>query len=173
MATAVDAAGQPRSSRVRHAGSERGARLARVLATMPVAVVETDAAGVITYANDAAGRILRIARAEIEGRAYDAPAWRISAPDGGPVAAEDLPIARALKGETVTGFEHAIEDPARAERVVLSVSAAPIRGRSGAVEGVTAVFVDITERHRARAALRASEQRLRLAQEAGGVGLWD
>lgn len=159
--------------RPRQARSGRAARLGRMLATMPVAVIETDAAGVIAYANAAAARILRLAPAEVEGRRLDAAAWRISTADGVPLLPEHLPAARALRGETVTDLEHAIADPGTGERVVLSVSAAPIFGAGGEIEGATTVLVDVTERHRAQAALRASERRLRLAQEAGGIGLWD
>jgi PAS domain S-box-containing protein len=48
----------------------------------------------------------------------------------------------------------------------------PVR-RGGQVSGTVVTFVDITERKRAGEALRQSEQRLRLALDAGGMGTWD
>ena len=45
-------------------------------------------------------------------------------------------------------------------------------GPDGAVESVFAVAVDMTDRVRTERALRRSQDRLRLATEAGGVGVW-
>lgn len=46
----------------------------------------------------------------------------------------------------------------------------PVTGRGVRLAGVAQ---DLTEQHAAEAALRSSEERLRLAQEAGGVGSWE
>ena len=49
----------------------------------------------------------------------------------------------------------------------------PIRDAAGAVTGVFVVGVDATERNDADAALRTSEEQLRLATDAAEIGLWD
>jgi PAS domain S-box-containing protein len=53
------------------------------------------------------------------------------------------------------------------------VQAEPIRNARGEFRGWFGASVDIHDRKETEAALRDSEARLRLAQEAGGVGLWD
>ena len=50
---------------------------------------------------------------------------------------------------------------------------APVIGLNGEVEAVAGTSRDITERHRAELALRINEERLRLAQKAGGLATWD
>ncbi len=49
----------------------------------------------------------------------------------------------------------------------------PLRDGEGRVVGVCGVAVDVTDRKRAQAALRESDQRLRLATQTGKLGVWD
>jgi PAS domain S-box-containing protein len=60
-----------------------------------------------------------------------------------------------------------------AEQVWVNLDCSPILDDSGKPAGVMAIVVETTERVRAEAALRHSEEQLRLATEAGEVGLWD
>ena len=59
------------------------------------------------------------------------------------------------------------------EQVWMNLDYSPILDESGKPAGVMAVVVETTERVRAEAALRESEEQLRLATEAAEVGLWD
>ncbi|HEY8947599.1 MAG TPA: PAS domain-containing protein [Rhizomicrobium sp.] len=59
------------------------------------------------------------------------------------------------------------------EPVWLDLDYSPLLGDDGRPAGVMAIVVEITERKRADEALRRSEEKLRLATENAGVGLWD
>jgi PAS domain S-box-containing protein len=50
---------------------------------------------------------------------------------------------------------------------------APVIGPNGEVEAVATTSRDITQRYKTEQLLRASEERLRLAQSAGGLATWD
>ncbi|MDI7274557.1 MAG: ATP-binding protein [Anaerolineae bacterium] len=67
-------------------------------------------------------------------------------PDGDPISWQQMPPARALRGEIVRGFINVVR--ARSGRELwLSSSAAPIRGDDGAVLGAVSTFADITALH--------------------------
>ncbi|MGG5819035.1 PAS domain-containing protein [Falsiroseomonas sp. HW251] len=51
--------------------------------------------------------------------------------------------------------------------------AAPTVGADGRVSRISGVTLDITERKTTETALRESEERLRIAQETSGIGIWD
>ena len=99
--------------------------------------------------------------------------------DGRTLAPEERPLRRAAQhGETVGATEIELRLPGREPRFML-VSAEPLWNADGWPRGAVGAVVDITERKRAEARLRASERRLRqsqalvdLAQEVGNVGFF-
>jgi PAS domain S-box-containing protein len=83
----------------------------------------------------------------------------------------DTAMDRALAGEAVTAeaVPHDLPDGSRRyyDRLYL-----PICAEDGAILGMLGIVRDVTSRRNAQDALRANEEQLRLAVDAGGVGLW-
>ncbi|HVX60228.1 MAG TPA: PAS domain-containing protein [Pirellulales bacterium] len=77
-----------------------------------------------------------------------------------PYPANERPIARAIRGESVAAEEIFFRWPGQAGGMWLQVSAQPLKDERGVQQGGVIVFRDITEQKRAEAALRRTEQRL-------------
>jgi PAS domain S-box-containing protein len=132
-----------------------------MMAAAPYGIVFVDAEGVVTYANLAAERILGLRRSEIAGRTYDDPQWQIAAVDGGPFPSGELAFERVMATrQAVYNVEHAINGK-DGQRVLISVSGAPLVSPDGSFSGMVATIQDITERKRAESALLESEERYR------------
>jgi PAS domain S-box-containing protein len=87
-------------------------------------------------------------------------AFRRYNPDGSALSFDSTPVARVLRtGERITGAELVIERPDRS-RVPVLMNVAPLRNRSGDIEGAVCSFQELTERKRVEEALRASEAEL-------------
>jgi PAS domain S-box-containing protein len=79
-------------------------------------------------------------------------------PDGQtPYPAEELPLARAMRGESVDEAEVLLQNPNKPQGVLLSTNARPLRDDQGELQGGVIVFRDITDRRKAEIALKNSE----------------
>ena len=125
---------------ISHEGSDR--RLREVLDAIPVALVETDLAGKFIFANRAAHRLLGRRDAELLGLRFHSATWGITYPDGRTIPPDLLPSARALRGQTVKGFQHVMANPSTRTRMLVSVTAMPILNGLGEVIGSTAAIVE-------------------------------
>jgi PAS domain S-box-containing protein len=149
---------------LRH-GSEEALRrnrefVDRLLETSPVGITVVDRSGRIAFANAAAERILGLNRSAMAARRYDAPEWQITAPDGGPFPAEELPFLKVMRtGEAVADVRHAVVHP-DGRRAVLSINAAPLMDASGEVAGMVAALTDVTQGEGILAELREARERL-------------
>jgi PAS domain S-box-containing protein len=121
--------------------SERRSR--EVLDALPAAVYTTDAAGRITYYNDAA--------VELSGRRPELGSdqwcvtWRLCWPDGTPLPHDECPMAVALKEcQPIRGVEAVAERP-DGTRVPFLPYPTPLRDASGAVMGAVNMLVDLTD----------------------------
>jgi PAS domain S-box-containing protein len=90
--------------------------------------------------------------------------------DEGRGAARDA-VARAKAGESSSFRSFRLT--ARGERKWWDTVVTPMKNAGGNVERLLAVSRDITEQRQAEEALRESESRLRLAQQAARVGTWE
>jgi PAS domain S-box-containing protein len=130
-----------------------------LLQALPVAVYTTDAAGHITFYNDAAAELWGV-HPEL-GKSEFCGSWKLYWPDGTPLPHHECPMALALKEKRpIRGMEAIAERP-DGTRVPFIPYPTPIFDASGALTGAVNTLVDITERHRAEQRIRESESRYR------------
>jgi len=135
--------------------------LQRIMETSPAGITVVNRQGEITFANSQAEQVYTLSKNKITSRTYNAPDWRITDYDGAPFPDEQLPFRRVMEtGEAVYNVRHAVERP-DGQRILLSISGAPLFDAQGQVERVVFTFQDITERVRAEQALRRSEEKYR------------
>jgi PAS domain S-box-containing protein len=159
----------------RRAEAERRA-LFDILDTLPVGVIVAWAPeGRVAYVNPAAAELAGRTSEQLgdDGAARYLDHWPLHTPAGDPFPIDEIPLVRALRGETTSEVEMVLH-LAAGERTVLGMGA-PLRDASGEVERAVVAFYDITERLRlermlmerqteavaaaADAALRAEESR--------------
>jgi PAS domain S-box-containing protein len=127
-------------------------RLNAVIVASPIAILEVGLDDCVRLWNPAAERIFGWPAEEVIGKRVPI------VPPEARAEFEEL-VARVRSGITYTGFE-AVRLRRDGTRIDVEISAAPIRDRSGEVVGHMAAFVDVTERNRQEAELRASRGRI-------------
>ncbi len=147
-ALAVDnAQAYRREAAARAEAEQRAAELDATLAAVPNGLAIYGPHAEIIRLNAAAERILGFSAAERAlPLAERAAALRVELPGGKPLAFEDIPVVRALRGETV---ENLIGTTRRRDGTTLwvSVSAAPISAGDGRRLGAIVTLTDITLLH--------------------------
>ncbi|MCL5024945.1 MAG: PAS domain S-box protein [Chloroflexi bacterium] len=157
-----------RAERALREGEEQ---LTSMFETMTDGVVTFSRDGQITLVNAAAERILGLPRAEIVKRTHSNVTWKNTTVEGKPLVESDHPFVRVLRtGKPIYGFEQAFEHP-DGTRLIIAISAAPLRDADGTIAGVVSLLTDITERKRAEEALRQSEQKFRSIVERSEDGI--
>jgi len=136
----VDATGQ--LDEVQRVAEDSQKRLFETLNAIPVALVETDRQGKFVFANRAAHQLLGRRDAELIGLRFHSATWGITFPDGRPIPPAPLPSARALRGQTVKGFQHLLANPSSRRKMLVAVTAMPIENELGQITGSTAAIVE-------------------------------
>ncbi|HEY1431642.1 MAG TPA: PAS domain S-box protein, partial [Stellaceae bacterium] len=140
------------------AATETWQRFRPLLEALPAAVYMTDAAGRITFYNEAAVELAGH-RPEL-GRDLWCVSWRLRRPDGTPLPHDECPMAIALReNRPVKGVEVIAERP-DGTLVNLLPHPMPLHDSSGALVGAVNMLVDITERKRAEEAAKQLNETL-------------
>jgi len=117
-----------------------------ILEALPVAVYVTDAAGLITYYNEAAAALWG-QRPEI-GKSQWCGSWKLYGPDGRVLPHDQCPMAIALRERRpVSGMEVVAERP-DGSRVPFIPYPTPLYDASGEFVGAVNMMVDISDRKR-------------------------
>lgn len=83
---------------------------------------------------------------------------------------DELPIARALRGEVVTGAELLFRSPVKGQDQLVAASAAPLYSPSGkTIEGAIGITHDLSERKQIEDDLRASQEQEHLLAEVSKI----
>ncbi|MCL7455259.1 MAG: GAF domain-containing protein, partial [Anaerolineae bacterium] len=134
-------------------------RFRSLFETMAEGVILIAPDGQVVQSNVAAERMLGLTRSEIEARSYGAPEWETLRSDGTPMPPEEMACPRALaEGQPVKDVVMGVKRP-DGSSCWMSVSAAPLVGPTGGLEGVVGTFVDITERRQAEREIRRQAAR--------------
>ncbi|MDG2409259.1 MAG: PAS domain-containing protein [Pirellulales bacterium] len=138
--------------------------LESILNNVDIAVTVSNKDGEFVFFNPAAHHILGVG--PVSGVKNWTPQYGIYRPDRvTPYPAEELPLARALRGETVHDDELYIRNPGKSNDILLCVTATPFSSPPGDFEGAVCIFRDITEKNRSQRTLEMSEERFRAFME--------
>ena len=154
--------------KLEHAAVEHAARLQALVDLVDQAIYILAADGRPLFVNALGREQMGDAAMKLLSAFDRARALALSGLDGRPVAPEDIPFNRALRGETVSGatflIHHASKGPRR-----MRVSAHPLRRPGDGIYAVVVAWKDVTDEHRALAeidtARQAAEEASRLKDE--------
>ena len=140
--------------------------LASIVENSTLAICSTDVEGKVTTWNPGAERLYGYTADEIIGRKLD-----VIVPEDDEWGPGEW-IRRVLAGERPPPVIEADRIAKGGRRVRVSISASPLRDRSGALIGVSAIAADVSELNRAREALVVGEARHRQILDATLEGVW-
>jgi PAS domain S-box-containing protein len=146
-------------------------RLNTILENIPVGIWIADPTGRLTSKNEQAVRIRGGNASLLDGIDHysNYPVW--SAESGEELLPDDYPMSKTLRtGQPVGPVELNVRRFDGTFGTAL-LSVAPIKVKSGAVEGAVEITFDITQRKQSEDALRASEQRYLTLFNAGTNGI--
>ena len=134
--------------------------LQSILSNMGDGVVVANELGKFTLFNPAAERILGIGPSDVEPEAWTKQYGCFLQDGVTPYPPQDLPLARALRGEDVEEEELFIRNAEVTQGAWISITGRPLREANSTIRGGVVVFHDVSERKRAEEALRKSNEEL-------------
>jgi PAS domain S-box-containing protein len=148
------------------------ARLEAILHAVQDGITVWDMRGELILANTAAARqngqaSVAALRANLAALGM---AWQVVNPDGTPVAEQDRPLRRILRGETMTDFELQVRRADLGLARDLAFSGEVVRDADGRIELGVLISHDITARKRAEAERIRLQAELAQAQKMEAVG---
>lgn len=152
---------------------ESEARLHTMFESLPVGVGVYSAAGTALMANRIMHRYLPTGLMPSRDRDRG-PRWRAWRADGSPVAFEDFPGARAMRGERVVPGIEMLYRQDDGRETWTQVASAPVSDDQGRATGeLTVVVMDIDDLKRTEEALRENETRLRELLGDLALAVWE
>lgn len=143
-----------------------------IMEQMPSGLILLDAAGTVTLINEVGRRISGappdwarpLAEQSVDYALRDVMTNR-------PLAPEETPVARALRGERVEGYDCVFRRSDASTDTWVRSSATPVRGPEGRITGAVVVFSDVTEERLLLRQLAVSEEQRRTVYDALSCGV--
>jgi PAS domain S-box-containing protein len=147
LATASDPAGDGRSKGEDILSALIDAQQSQLLQALPAAIYMTDAAGRITFYNEAAAALWGC-RPEL-GKSEFCGSWKLYWPDGTPLPHDECPMALSLKERRPIRGMTAVAERPDGTRVTIVPYPTPLFDDAGQLIGGVNMLVDFTETNRA------------------------
>jgi PAS domain S-box-containing protein len=133
----------------------RHARLMNnILESLNDGVIVADRHGRILFANQVAAAVSGTARSDISPSDWSAQHGFFIPGTDQPFPPDELPLARAIRGETIDDVELQVRNPQVPDGIQVSVRGGPMLDGRGQVGGGVVVFRDISDRKRAEERLQ-------------------
>jgi PAS domain S-box-containing protein len=145
---------------------ESNARLAAIVNSSDDAIVSKTLDGTIRSWNRGAEKIFGYTAKEAIGQNI-----RLIIPENRQSEEDDI-IARLKKGKRIDHFE-TVRRTKNGKLITVSISISPVKNGKGEVIGASKIARDMTRHNDSERALRESEERLRIALDAGRIGVYD
>jgi PAS domain S-box-containing protein len=142
------------------AAMEARFRFAAIVEASEDAIYVTDISGIVTDWNKGAEKLYGYTADEMIGQSI----FLLIPPDRSSICTRAM--EKVQQGHSL-GYSETVRRKKNGELVAISITASPIFTPEGKVVGLSAIERDITERKRQETILRNSEERLRLAAQAG------
>ncbi len=141
------------------------------LSSIGDAVITADAKGKVTFLNSVAQQLTGWSQTGAIGRAISDVFVIRTEETGLPL---ESPAEKAIQEGVVVGVDnHAVLVNREGRNIPIENRASPIRDEHQRVIGVVLVFRDVADRRKFDEALKLSDERLKLALNAGKIGVWD
>ena len=132
--------------------------LESVLTSMGDGVVVADCAGNFLVFNPAAQQILKMGRTETPPEQWTEKYGLFLSDTVTPCPVEDVPLVRAIRGESTDAAELYIRPVGRPHGDWVSVNGRPLKDASGSLIGGVVVFRDVTEAKRSEESLQNAKR---------------
>jgi len=135
--------------------------LTSILNSIAAGVVVADQRGRFLVWNPAADRIVGMGPVDQPAESWTEAYGLFKSDRTTPFPADELPLRRAIRGETVADVELFLRNKSRPQGAFLSINGTPLLDAQGQIQGGVVVFRDVTEEKAAAEALRHSEENAR------------